>query len=138
MLTLNKKEGPKDRLDNGTPWQIIGIDDPATDRDRPQPLYPKVAGEAMRIVLTHSPVRLESLRPFGPEVVLCGHTHGGQICLPFFGSLTTHSDADRRKSAGLVELGGCRVYISSGMGEGRALPIRILSRPELTEIVIVK
>lgn len=137
-IRLLCNEVAEGKLENGTPWQIFGIDDPASDRDRPQILYPCVADSALRIVLTHSPVRLESLRPFDAEIVLCGHTHGGQIRLPLFGSLTTHSDADRKMSAGLVDLGGCRVYISRGMGEGRALPIRFLSPPELTEIVIFK
>jgi len=122
--------------ESGGKFQIIGIDDPSTERDKPYGLYQFVNEDAFRLVIMHSPRRLQAIHLFKPDLVLCGHTHGGQIRLPFFGALSTHSDASRRESSGLVFLGGCRVHISPGIGSGSVLPIRILSQPEITEIIL--
>ena len=122
--------------DRGCLCQIFGMDDPTTDRDNPAALYESKNEEALRLVLMHSPERMESVRPIDPKVVMCGHTHGGQIRIPFFGALFTSSDAPRKAASGLIYLGGCRVHISSGMGAGQVFPYRINSPPEITELLI--
>jgi len=135
-ITLLRNQLEERVSENGEKFQIIGIDDPSTDRDKPAGLYSSVNEDAFRLVIMHSPCRLRAIRPFKPEIVLCGHTHGGQICFPLFGALSTHSDASRRESSGLVYLEGCRVHISPGIGAGRIVPFRILAPPEITEIVL--
>ncbi|MEA2062343.1 MAG: metallophosphoesterase [Gemmatimonadota bacterium] len=120
----------------GRPFQIFGIDDFLTGRDDPAALYSRKKDEALRLVLMHSPCRLEDIRPLDPALVLCGHTHGGQVRVPFFGALSTGSDASRRAASGMVELGGCRLHISSGVGAGAVFPWRIYAPPEITEIII--
>ena len=122
--------------DQGCPYQIFGIDDPSTERDNPMVLVERKNREALRLVLMHSLHRLDSVRPLDPEVVICGHTHGGQIRIPFFGALYTDSDAPRRAASGLIWLEGCRVHISPGIGAGLIFPYRINSPPEITEIII--
>ncbi len=135
-ITLLQNQLEERVSENGEKFQIIGIDDPSTDRDKPAGLYSSVNEDAFRLVIMHSPCRLRAIRPFKPEIVLCGHTHGGQICFPLFGALSTQSDASRRKSSGLVYLEGCRVHISPGIGAGRIVPFRIFAPPEITEIVL--
>jgi len=137
-ITLLRNQLKEGVAEHGVKFQIIGIDDPSTDRDDPACLYSSVNEDAFRLVIMHSPCRLGAISPLKPEIVLCGHTHGGQIRFPVFGALSTHSDASRREPSGLVNLEGCRVHISPGMGSGRIVPFRILSPPEITEIVLEK
>lgn len=117
-------------------FQVFGVDDPSTGRDSPASLYQGVRDDALRLVLTHSPTRIGALSPLEPELVMCGHTHGGQIRLPGIGAIVTHSDAGRNGCMGLVEMDGCRVHISPGVGTGRLFPLRLFCGAEVTEIVL--
>ena len=120
----------------GRSIQIFGIDDPSKKRDKAELLYDKVNPEALRIVIMHSPHNLKSIKPLRPEIILCGHTHGGQVRLPFIGPVTSASDAPRDKSAGTVELEGMRVHVSFGLGAGKLFPFRFNSPREITEILL--
>ncbi|MBN2289967.1 MAG: metallophosphoesterase [Candidatus Glassbacteria bacterium] len=122
--------------EQGIPFQIFGIDDPCTEQDDPAGLYRRKQVEALRLVLIHCPLRLKNVRPIDPEIVMCGHTHGGQVRLPWLGALRTASDAPRRAASGLISLDGCRVHISSGIGAGINFPIRFNSPPEITELLL--
>jgi len=135
-VRILRNEVIEGRTDQGCPYQIFGIDDPTTDRDNPSALYDRKQGEALRLVLMHSPQRLESIRPLEPELIMCGHTHGGQIRVPFLGAISTRSDAPRRAASGLVSLAGCSLHISPGVGAGLNFPYRFNSPPEITELVI--
>ena len=87
------------------------------------------------VVLSHTPaVVLEASRR-GLEAVLAGHTHGGQVRLPFFGPPITLSRVPRAVAAGgLHELDGRRIYVSRGIGweHGHAPRVRFLCPPEVT------
>ena len=116
--------------------QIFGIDDPSRGKDRAELLYDQVDPDALRIVIMHSPHNLNSIKPLRPEIILCGHTHGGQIRLPFIGPITSASDAPRSKASGTVELEGMRVHVSPGLGAGKLFPFRFNSPREVTEIIL--
>ncbi|MBW7995270.1 MAG: hypothetical protein FVQ81_01615 [Candidatus Glassbacteria bacterium] len=135
-VRLLRNELAEGEIPGAGPFQVFGIDDPATDRDRPAEVSADVNPDALRLVLTHAPIRLGPLARFAPELIMCGHTHGGQIRLPLLGAILTHSDAGRRSCSGLVELDGCRVHISPGVGAGRLFPLRFFSKAEVTEIVL--
>src|ERR1700720_76156 len=72
---------------------VAGVDDPHIDRDR----YDAIAGPAsaaanLRLGLTHSPEPrvLDRFAADGYQLVMAGHTHGGQLCLPYYGALGTN------------------------------------------------
>ncbi|HUF78622.1 MAG TPA: metallophosphoesterase, partial [Thermoanaerobaculia bacterium] len=64
---------------------------------------PKAPAGTPRIVLTHSPDVVEEAARRGIDLVLAGHTHGGQVRLPFVGALITRTDIGRRYDRGLFE-----------------------------------
>ncbi|MBX7059530.1 MAG: metallophosphoesterase, partial [Leptospirales bacterium] len=98
---------------------------------------PRRAGEAQlyTIVLSHPPDALFAAERRGVDLLIAGHTHGGQIALPFFGPPLTLTRAPRRIGAGgLHRYGRLEVLVSRGLGmEGHVAPrIRFLCRPQLS------
>jgi len=90
------------------------------------------------ILLAHKP-DLSIGAPAWIDLMLSGHTHGGQVCLPWFGPLVTFSDVGRDKAAGLSKVGGGGLlYVSRGVGteSGTAPRVRFLCRPEISVITI--
>jgi uncharacterized protein len=73
--------------------------------------------------------------PKGPYVMLSGHTHGGQVCLPYIGPLTNRSEAPLRWTYGHVEEDGKHMYVTSGLGTS-GIPIRMGAPPELVALDI--
>ena len=95
-----------------------------------------VPGEATKVVLYHSPDAIPSAAKLGVDLYLCGHTHGGQVALPFYGALVTLSSTGKRFEAGLYHVGDTTAYVSRGIGmEGGRVPrVRFCARPEVTLI----
>ncbi|MGC4115749.1 MAG: metallophosphoesterase [Myxococcales bacterium] len=91
------------------------------------------------LVAYHSPDLVEDLAPFKPTLYLAGHTHGGQIRMPFFGALVTLSKFDKKYEMGEYRVGETTLYVNRGVGfEPRPAPaIRFLCRPELALIELV-
>ena len=94
-------------------------------------------GAVVRVMLFHSPELAD--RPSVRERVdlyLCGHTHGGQVRLPFWGALFTASMTGKRYETGLYRLGRCRLYVNRGVGTALA-PFRLNCPPEVAIIDIL-
>ena len=91
------------------------------------------------IFLYHFPAEILSISKFPVDLMLAGHTHGGQVCLPFYGAIVTHSKTSKRYEKGLHQLGNTWLYVSRGIGmDGGMTPrIRFLARPEVTIIDLV-
>lgn len=88
---------------------------------------------ALSIFLYHYPDEIEKVR--GRADLYCaGHTHGGQVALPFYGALITLSKFGKRFEAGLYREGSTWLYVNRGLGmEGGAAPrVRFCARPEVT------
>jgi hypothetical protein len=80
------------------------------------------------VVIAHSPDQLRGL-PAGRVLIgLCGHTHGGQVRLPFVGAPWIPVDAPLPRPAGLMRLDGVTTYVSRGIGA--TIPVRLGSVPE--------
>lgn len=95
----------------------------------------QIPGGSLNIFLYHKPELIESIAGFGKvDLFLCGHTHGGQIALPFYGALVTLSRYGKRYESGRYKVGDVILYVNRGIGMagGIAPRIRIFSRPEIT------
>jgi predicted MPP superfamily phosphohydrolase len=123
-------------------WRIDarGVDDPHIGRDR----YAEVAGPFdpsadLRLGVAHAPYRriLDPLAADGADLILAGHTHGGQVCLPGFGALVTNCDLPRSKASGLSEWGRSHLHVSAGLGTNPYTPVRLACRPEATLLTLV-
>jgi predicted MPP superfamily phosphohydrolase len=99
------------------------------------------AGGELRLVLAHRPDVVSTLAPESHvDLVVCGHTHGGQVQLPFFGPPFILSQVPRSVGAGgLHELGGHKLYVSRGIGweHGHAPRVRFNCRPEVSVLTLV-
>jgi predicted MPP superfamily phosphohydrolase len=95
-----------------------------------------VPADAFALLLYHSPDLILEATEHQVDLYLGGHTHGGQLRLPFYGAITTSSMYGKRYASGLFEEGGTTMYISRGLGfEGGGMPrARFLCRPEIVSI----
>ena len=91
---------------------------------------------AYSLLLYHSPDLIDTAAELGINLYLAGHTHGGQIRLPFYGALITFSEYGKRYEMGRYKVGPTTLYVSRGIGlEGLGLPrMRFLCPPELEVI----
>jgi len=87
-------------------------------------------------LLYHSPDLIREAAEHQIDLYLGGHTHGGQLRLPFYGAIITNSIYGRRYAAGLFEESGTTMYISRGLGFGSGgMPrARFLCRPEIVSL----
>jgi len=90
------------------------------------------------VFLYHTPDLALDLPERGVDLYLCGHTHGGQVRLPFYGALITLSRHGKRFEAGPYAVDGMAMYVTRGVGmEGHAAPrVRFLCRPEISVLEI--
>lgn len=118
-----------------------GVDDPHIDRDR----YDTIAGPAnpaadLRLGLTHSPEPrvLDRFAADGYQLVMAGHTHGGQLCLPFYGAIVTNCGLDRSRAKGASRWGATmQLHVSAGLGTSPFAPARFCCRPEATLLTLI-
>lgn len=103
------------------------------------PVYEATAGASFRLAMHHTPGLAEEAAAHGMNLYLCGHTHGGQVRIPFWGAIITNSPTGKRFERGLSYIEDMPAYTSSGLGlEPPPAPqVRFLCRPEITLITIV-
>jgi predicted MPP superfamily phosphohydrolase len=123
---------------------VAGVHDSHIKRDR----YEKIAGPAdptagLRLGVLHSPEPrlLDQFTADGYDLLLAGHTHGGQVCLPWYGTLVTNCGIDRDRARGLsrhpAEDGPAWLHVSAGLGTSPWAPVRFACRPEATLLTLV-
>jgi uncharacterized protein len=145
-LDLNNRRG---RLTvGGLDIAFAGVHDSHTDKDR----YDVVAGKAdpsadLRIGVLHSPEPrlLDRFAADGYDLLLAGHTHGGQLRVPGYGALVTNCGIDRARVRGLsmhpavaaADGKTAWLHVSGGLGTSPWAPARFACRPEATLLTLV-
>jgi len=114
----------------GRKLRVVGLDPFKPDLRLPR--EPRPVGTAL-VVATHPPDITASLEGAGVDLHLAGHTHGGQVSLPFFGSPITLTEMPRRYARGLFRMGDHWLNVCAGLGmEGNHAPrIRLFCPPEI-------
>lgn len=113
------------------PLALGGLDDDFTGRaDTPATLAALSQLPGVPIILSHSPDPFARLPARAGMLMLAGHTHCGQIRLPFYGSIGTVSDFGRRYECGMVRERGNLLIVTAGLGTS-ILPLRLGSPPDL-------
>lgn len=117
---------------------VGGFDDPhleTTVIPDPAMLAPPSGSDAvLNLGLVHAPyvAALDSLHDAGHDLLLAGHTHGGQVRLPGIGALTANCDIPLDQARGLSRHRGRWLHVSPGLGHNRYFPFRFACRPEVT------
>jgi len=138
----------------GQTLELVGVDDPHLKYDR----YAAVAGPsdpsaALTVGVTHAPYTrvLDPMTADGAGLVIAGHTHGGQLCLPMYGTLVTNCDLDRRRAKGVsrwwpgagstpsseAPADAAWLHVSAGLGTSPYAPVRFACRPEATLLTLI-
>ncbi len=132
----------------GSPIDFFGVDDAHREWDRLDALPEAIGGlgapdgDIPRIGVTHAPYQrvLDAFTDLGADAIFGGHTHGGQVCLPGFGTLVANCDIPLKQAKGLSTWrhGGRTVplNVSAGCGTSIYAPVRFACRPEATLLTL--
>ncbi len=108
---------------------------------------PADADADVRLGVAHAPYLrvLDQFAADGYDAILAGHTHGGQVCVPGLGALTTNCDLEPARAKGLHrhpaqsvpgDPGSAWLHVSAGLGTSPYAQIRVACRPEATLLTL--
>lgn len=126
-ITVLRNSAVAIQHDDGRLW-LVGLDDIWTDTFDPAAAFSAVSVDEPVIALAHNPDSLYALAPFGPQWILAGHTHGGQIRLPLLGAMVLPLE-NKHLVAGHFRLGQTRMYVTTGLGA--RIMVRFRCPPEV-------
>jgi hypothetical protein len=113
---------------------IAGLSDPVTQAYDLGATLAQVGTDAPILLLTHTPDVFPDV-PAEVGLTLAGHTHGGQVDLPFLGRPIVPSRFGERFAYGLIEEAGRRLYVTSGIGTA-IIPVRFRVPPEIVVLTL--
>lgn len=111
---------------HGTPIHLYGLGEYTSvrvNRDALQGWFDPVPEDAFTLVMGHHPDYILDMNDLPIDLCTAGHTHGGQIVVPFYGPIITFSSIPRWMARGLHEYGNTRINVSAGIGSERAFGI---------------
>jgi predicted MPP superfamily phosphohydrolase len=126
-ITILQNEGVELETESG-PLFLYGVEDQRAGSPNLSGL--DRAEGAFIILLSHSPEIATELQGRRVDLILAGHTHGGQLCLPGGHALLTHSRLGPKYASGKFSWGEATLFITRGVGTS-ALPLRLFCLPEL-------
>ena len=97
------------------------------------------SGDTLNILLYHYPELIERVSSKRVDLMLAGHTHGGQVALPFFGAIVTLDKGWKRYERGFYRVGESALYVNRGIGSHGGIfpPLRFFSRPEIAVLDLI-
>ncbi len=119
---------------DGSRIWLVGVDDVYTGRDDLSAALQQTQAGEFRLAISHHPDLVDDPEVSEVDLVLAGHTHGGQVLLPVLGPVYVSSRKPRERARGLVRTGGTLMYVTRGVGEG--LPIRFACPREMPLITL--
>ena len=132
-FTVLLNESAPIKLKDGSTIYLLGIDDAMLGKPNLPLTLKNVPKDTFKILLSHAPDLAETASQYPVHWQLSGHSHGGQIKIPFFGALVTPPFAQIYPE-GLYSIGEnnpLSLYVNRGIGTTR-LPFRFMSKPELS------
>ncbi|MCH7813526.1 MAG: metallophosphoesterase, partial [Planctomycetes bacterium] len=115
-----------------TVWAIAGIEQTQGRRVSLESALNGHDRDTPVVLLAHYPSAVYDVPAGTVELVLAGHTHGGQIRLPLLGCVWTNDRVPGRLARGLHRVGGTRLHVSPGIGVSGPIPWRWRCPPEIT------
>jgi predicted MPP superfamily phosphohydrolase len=113
---------------------IVGLDDPWTGQVDPDKAFAG-ADAPVKLVLTHAPEAVPLVAGRGVGLLMCGHTHGGQVAAPW-GPIMVEGHFGRRWPYGLHDVDGMQLFVSRGVGYSD-LPVRSFAPSDVAIIDIL-
>ena len=122
----------RDEIDlGGLSVELLGLDDAHIKRHDLR-VAPRRAPDRFGIAVMHSPDSAPETAALGYDLLVAGHTHGGQVCLPGRHALVTNCSLPPRLASGLIRMGGSFLYVSPGIGTSKFAPFRFFCPPVAT------
>lgn len=112
---------------------LAGLDSADQRKSRPDEAIPRAGGEPI-VVLAHEPDILPTVAQYKVDLMLAGHTHGGQVRLPFLPPLAL-PPLGKKYVEGLFHYGETQLYVNRGIGTV-GLPFRLNCPPEITVLTL--
>ena len=122
--------------------ELVGVDDSHIARDDYRAVTgPTDPGADLHLALAHSPEPrvLDAMAADGFDLMLAGHTHGGQVCVPLVGALVTNCGLDRRMAKGLHRWpnSDAWLHVCAGLGTSPTAPVRFACPPEASVLTLI-
>ena len=118
----------------GESLPLVGIDEVYRGTPDVARAFEGIDPDGPCIAVSHHPDIIDLLAGRRIDLLVCGHTHGGQIRFPFFGSVVVPSRHEDEYAQGFHRVGRVLMYVSRGIGA--VPPVRILCRPEIATFTL--
>ncbi len=120
-------------LNNNKKFNISGVDDVLLGGPQVEATMKNVGEDSYNLMLMHEPDYIDNFKEYPLDLVLSGHSHGGQVYIPFYGTLidTTYAEKYSRGFYDIDNERGSKLYVNTGIGNTK-LPVRFGNIPNIS------